>query len=140
MRQATGHQGRRARLCEVGRYGLVGGTLVAIEYALYLAILAARPDAVLPAYILSRIVASVVGYVGHARFTFGAASLSARSALLYAATVAGNMALATLLLAATLPWLGPLFAKMASDAVVIVAAYLVSRHLVFLSPHREAAR
>lgn len=133
MRKFALNTERRARVYEIARYGMVGVSLVAIEYTIYLSLLEVRPNWVLSAFILSRVVASVVGFVAHSYFTFKTGELSAKSGLLYGLSVAGNMAIAALLLMATLPLLGPLFAKMVSDAIVIVVAYVFSRNVTFTS-------
>lgn len=123
----------RARVYELARYGVVGVSLIAIEYTIYLSLLEVWPAWILPAYILSRVVASIVGFVAHSYFTFKNGELSVKSGLLYGLSVAGNMALAALLLMAALPLLGALFAKMVSDAIVIVVAYVFSRNVTFTS-------
>jgi len=135
MRHAAG----KASIREMIRYGVVGGGLVAIEYAIYVAIVSVRPDAALLANIVSRIVAGAVGFVGHSLFSF-ATGLSARNALRYAVSLGANLVLASLVLMAALPFLGVLLAKLVSDCAVIAAAYLAGRHLVFLPVVRGASR
>lgn len=122
------------------RYGVVGGGLVLVEYALYLAIVRAVPNAAVPAYLASRSVAGVLGFAGHARFSFGGAALSARNGMRYALSVAANMAFAALLLMATVPLIGALAAKLASDCVVILASYVVGRRFVFSHAPEGAIR
>lgn len=124
---------RRARVYELARYAVVGVSLVVIEYTIYLSLLGVWPNSVLTAFIISRVVASVVGFVAHSYFTFKTGQLTAKSGLLYGLSVAGNMALAGFLLMATLPLLGPLFAKMVSDSIAIVVAYVFSRNVTFTS-------
>ena len=135
----TSNQGRHARIRELARYGAVGAGLVVVEYALYIAIVHLWPRGALPAYLLSRVVAGVAGFVGHSRFSFGLADLCARNGVRYALSVIANMALAALLLMALLPLLGPLAAKLVSDAVVIAAGYIAGRRLVFTRPARREA-
>jgi putative flippase GtrA len=141
MSSVMSQGGRRARVRELARYGVVGGGIAAIEYALYIALIGLWPQAVLAASLVARVAAGAVGFVGHSRFTFGQASLSTRSGVRYAASVVVNAALASLLLMALLPLLGPIVAKLASDAVVIAAGYLTGRTLVFApASRREVVR
>jgi putative flippase GtrA len=139
MANMTSEQGYHARIRELTRYGAVGGSLAVIEYVIYVAIVQRWPQAVLPAYLLSRLVAGVAGFVGHSRYSFGHADLSSRNAVRYALSVLANMALASLILMAMVPLLGAFAAKLASDGVVIVAGYVAGRTLVFTrAPRREA--
>jgi len=139
MANMTSEQGHYVRIRELTRYGAVGGSLVVIEYVIYVAIVQRWPQAVLPACLLSRLVAGVAGFVGHSRYSFGYADLSSCNAVRYALSVLANMALASLILMAMLPLLGAFAAKLASDGVVIAAGYVAGRTLVFTRSPRRAA-
>ncbi|MBU6498325.1 MAG: GtrA family protein [Rhodospirillales bacterium] len=120
---------RRQRLFETLRYGCVGLLVVGIEYATYLAGLRVLPP--VESHLAARGIAAVAGYFGHARFTFRHGGRQRGSALRYAAIAGINMAASAGLLVLFLRGLGPVYGKMAADAVAIVAAYLATRSFVF---------
>jgi putative flippase GtrA len=126
----------RARFFELARYGVVGITLVVTEYVLYLAIISLAPQAALPAYIASRFVAGIVGFVGHARFSFGRADMSVASGVRYALATAANMLLSSWMLTVVLPIVGPILGKMVSDCVGVATGYFSSRYIIFVSAHK----
>lgn len=127
----------RAQFFELLRYGSVGITLVVTEYALYLAIISLAPQAVLPAYIASRFVAGVVGFVGHARFSFGRADMSVASGVRYALATAANMLLSSWMLTVVLPLVGPILGKVCSDCVGVATGYFSSRYIIFASARKS---
>jgi putative flippase GtrA len=139
MANTTSERGHHARIRELTRYGAVGGSLVVIEYVVYAAFVRLWPQAVLPAYLLSRLVAGFAGFVGHSRYSFGHADLSPRNGVRYVLSVLANTALASLILMSMVPLLGPLVAKLASDCIVIPLGYVTGRRLVFTRPPRRGA-
>ena len=117
------------------RYGIVGAIVVACDYLVFTAILLAAPAVYLAANLGGKVAGALLGFFLHRHFTFSWEQRhgARRQFVSYCAVLLGNIALSTALL-----WLlveqvqaNAFLARIATDAVVIVVAFLPSRLWVY---------
>ena len=121
----------RVRILEIARYVSVGIGLVGIEYAIYLALIKFSPVAPVVAHIAGRSLAAVIGYFGHAHFTFRQANDHGRRAPRYLLVFLSNIAFSTVLLQFFLTILDPVRGKIVTDVIAAGGCYLATRLVVF---------
>jgi putative flippase GtrA len=117
------------------RYGLVGGIVVACDFAAYSVFLWFVPGAYLPANWLGKLVGAGTGFVLHKHFTYSWEQRdgTGRQVLSYIALLGFNIALSSLLLWLMVGLAGwdKYLSKLAADAVVIATAFVGSRLWVY---------
>lgn len=113
------------------RYLAVGGVIAVTDYAVYAATVWLTSGAYLPANVLGKLVGAALGFWLHKHVTFrweqrDAAVWQARS---YAALLAFNLALSTVLLFALVEAAGfdEYLSRLAVDAVIVATAFVGSR-------------
>lgn len=120
---------------QVLRYGLVGGVVLACDFATYAGLLALFPGGWLGANGGGKLVGAAVGFVLHRHFTFSWEQRdgAGRQALSYVGLFLANLALSSALLGLLVDGLGAnaYAAKVGVDGIVVVTAFLASRFWVY---------
>ena len=119
---------------EALRYVLIQLFAYALEFTTFWLVLRADADMAGPANVAGKAAAGLFALLAHRAFTFPGPQRHSRlvQALLYAASLALNALLGTLLLLGLLRLGLPAApAKIISDTVMIVATFFVSRHVIF---------
>lgn len=114
-------------------YGVVGLSVYAIDYSVFAALLAFSPASLVVANILGRLAGALAGYVLHGRYTFPGEHRHAAALPRYVLLLLANLCASSLLLLGAAAWLPlpTLIARLAVDALVIAASFLVSRAWVY---------
>jgi putative flippase GtrA len=120
---------------QIGRFGVVGLLVVALDYATFAAVLWAMPDNHLFANIAGKVAGAVSGFVLHKNITFAGAQRdgAGRQALSYALLFAFNLAMSTGLLWLLVDHLqlNTYWSRLAVDALVIITSFTGSRLFVY---------
>ena len=124
---------------EVLRYVIVGGSTYVLDFLVYLLIFSLAPALYLLGNVAGRIAGAALGFVLHKYWTFGgnhARSASAQ-ALSYAALLGFNITMSSaLLMGFHAYWtaLGVVFARIATDVIVIVFSFVCSKYIFYSRP------
>jgi len=111
----------------------------AIDMGVFLALSSWLAITPIAANVVGKLAAGTFAFFMHRRLTFQVHGQGggANQLLRYAVLLALNIPVASLLLAWLLPWLAPpALAKVGADAIRVVLTFLLSRHLVFTTPHK----
>jgi putative flippase GtrA len=116
------------------RYAIVGALVVGLDYGLFM-IAFSTPLSVVLSNSIAKIGAAFAGYWLHRQYTFkGRQRLGASAQLLrYLGLFVFNLGLSSVLIklfADVFEWM-PLLAKVVSDIVVLLIAFLVSKFLIY---------
>jgi putative flippase GtrA len=125
-----------ARLAgQVARYGLVGLLVLAIDYAIFAALLLALPGQHLGANLAGKIAGAAAGFLLHKYVTFAGTQRDAagRQALSYALLLGFNLLLSSVLLWLLVDCLhlNAYWARLFVDGVVIAVSFLGSKLWVY---------
>ena len=126
---------KQGLLHQMVRYGLVGGVVVASDFAVFTLILLGFPGAHLVANMAGKAAGAMVGFILHKRFTFSWEQKdgAGRQALSYLAVFLANIASSSLLLwlLVDVAGLNAFIAKIFVDGVVIATSFIASRLWVY---------
>jgi putative flippase GtrA len=125
------------RLLETpSRFALVGAVNTSIDVAVFWVLTGLAQVPPLPANAVSYSLAAVNGFVLNRHLTFRHRKMrhgSGAQLMAYVLVRLTCLALSTVVLAAALPFMSPMLAKLVSIAVTFVAAYLLSSRVAFRS-------
>ena len=117
------------------RYGAVGLVVLAMDFAVYSAVLWWMPGQIVPANLSGKIGGAALGFILHRSVTFRWQQRDAalRQFFAYLCVLGFNMLLSSLLLWLTVDHWGanPYTAKLAIEVIVIGSAFLLSRFWVY---------
>jgi putative flippase GtrA len=120
---------------QIGRFGLVGILVVALDYAVFAALLWAAPESHLVANVAGKVAGAISGFVLHRRFTFkGTQRDGARQqAFSYALLFAFNLCMSTGLLWLLVDFFGLniYWSRLFVDGLVVVTSFTGSRLWVY---------
>jgi putative flippase GtrA len=127
--------GQKGLLGQVGRFGLVGIVVVALDYAVFAALLWTAPESHLVANIGGKVAGAISGFVLHRTFTFkGAQRDGARQqAFSYALLFAFNLCMSTGLLWLLVDFIGlnTYWSRLFVDGLVVVTSFAGSKLWVY---------
>lgn len=122
-------------IAQATRYVAVGLVVLAVDFAVYWAILLTAPERFLAANLAGKAVGAALGFLLHRTVTFRWEQRDppARQLLSYLAILAFNLMLSSLLLWLAIDRFGAnaYFAKLAVDIVIVGSAFLLSRLWVY---------
>lgn len=117
------------------RYNLVQVVTYALEFSIFLGILAIWKDHLVIANCISKIVAAILAFILHKHFTFEITDKKrlAREILSYAALNLINIFLSSSILLILSNFLPEWLAKLLSDTMCMVSSFLLTHFVVFRS-------
>jgi putative flippase GtrA len=120
---------------QVGRFGLVGLFVAALDYAVFAGLLLAFPGQHLAANLAGKLAGAAIGFVLHRNFTFAGQRRDAlgRQAFSYALLLGFNLGLGSGLLWLLVDGLhlNPWWSRLFVDGVVIASSFLGSKLWVY---------
>lgn len=120
---------------QVGRFGLVGLFVVALDYAMFAALLWAMPDNHLAANIAGKFAGAVSGFFLHKHISFAGAQRdsAAKQGASYALLFAFNLAMSTGLLWLLVDYAGlnAYWSRLFVDLVVVLTSFLGQKLWVY---------
>ena len=120
---------------QIGRFGIVGIFVVALDYAVFAALLWAMPGNHLLANVAGKIAGAVSGFVLHRQITFAGQhrGRAGRQVLSYTMLFAFNLAMSSLLLWLLVDYLrfNTYWSRLSVDAMVIICSFTGSRLWVY---------
>jgi putative flippase GtrA len=120
---------------QIGRFGLVGIFVVALDYALFASLLWAMPGSHLLANIVGKVAGAILGFILHKYITFVGEQRDGtwRQATAYAILFAFNLMMSTGLLWLLVDYLhlNAYWARLFVDLLVIISSFTGSRLWVY---------
>ncbi len=120
---------------QMGRFGLVGLFVVALDYAVFAALFWAMPEGLLLANVAGKVAGAISGFILHKHITFAGRQRDStgRQAASYAALFAFNICMSTGLLWLLVDYLGlnAWWSRLCVDALVIMSSFVGQKLWVY---------
>lgn len=129
-------------LAQAMRYLLAGGLVFSLDVGVFYLITTVWPAWYIEANLVSKSIGALTGFFLHRYFTFSweHRDNAAAQGVMYVLLLGFNLMLSSLLLYLLVEWVGliELYAKVLTDVLVILVAFVGSRLLVFRGHRRPA--